>query len=93
MNADYKALIAEVEREAQWGDKLAERVVKALIVFHTRLERAKHKLGQHAKYEARKQTAPGATDGATQSTCARCRSLRWSDARGLAKQERGGSVL
>ena len=93
MNADYKALIAEVEREAQWGDKLAERVVKALIVSHTRLERAKHKLGQHAKSKAREQTAPDATDGATQDTCARCRSLRWSDARGVEEPERGGPVL
>ena len=89
MNADYKALIAEVEREAQWGDKLAERVVKALIVSHTRLERAKHKLGQHAKSKAREQTAPDAANGATQDTCACGRPLGQRSPRGVEEPKRG----
>lgn len=46
MNADYKALIAEVEREAQWGDKLAERVVKALIADDVAPEQARFVLPQ-----------------------------------------------
>lgn len=70
MISDYNELRGAVRREAQWGDKLAERVIKALYVAEARVRRANLRADKYAKSQSGKQTTQETADGATQDTCA-----------------------